>query len=78
MGREGGMGLTLYVWPRIAQATDNYHTAGGVLVVAATETQARAMAMAQGAMIAPTEHPTLVRSVEGPEGVVIFPDAGCC
>lgn len=78
MGREGGLGLTLYVWPRIRQATNNYHTAGGVLVVAPTEERARIMAAMQGAVIDTTEHPTIVRSVEGPEGVVIFPDAGCC
>ncbi len=72
--------MKVFVWERIEQATNNYHTEGGVVVFADTEERAREMAnLRNGCSIAPSEKPDDVRDVAGGnEAVWIMPDAGCC
>lgn len=69
--------MKVFIWTRVEEATQNYHSEGGVVVFADTEVRARALASAERACIAEDEHPE-VRDASGPEAVYIFPDAGCC
>ncbi len=72
--------MKVFVWVNIGQASDNYHSRGGVVVFAETEQRAREIACAQdGCEIAKDEMPDDVRDVVGgDEAVYIMPDAGCC
>lgn len=72
--------MKVFVWERIDNATDNYHSEGGLVVFAETEDRARELANAQsGCELKPEEAPDEVRDVEGgEEKVFVMPDAGCC
>ncbi len=72
--------MKVFVWRRIGQATNNYHSEGGVVVFAKSEKRAREIANAvDGCCIEDSEAPNDVRDVtDGKEAVYIMPDAGCC
>lgn len=71
--------MNVYVWRRIKEATYNYHSEGGVVVFAESQTRAIELAKDAGAHIQEDEKPNEVRSVgQGEEAVYIMPDAGCC
>ena len=72
--------MKVFVWKRIGNATDNYHSEGGLVVFAETEERARELANAEiGCALKPEEVPADVRDVAGgEEKVFIMPDAGCC
>jgi hypothetical protein len=72
--------MKVFIWHRIDQCSDNYHTEGGVVVFAADEARARELANArEGCEIKPKEVPSEVRECDGDdERVFIMPDAGCC
>lgn len=74
--------MKVFVWSRIEQATDNYHSEGGVVVFAESEQQARELANAvEGCFIEADELPDEVRELfcdSTDPRVFIFPDAGCC
>lgn len=71
--------MKVFVWQRVSQATGSYHTEGGVVVFAADENRARALANAQeGCAIAADEMPDDVRESSGVERVFIMKDVGCC
>lgn len=72
--------MNVFIWQQVEQCSLNYHAEGGVVVFAATEERARALANAvEGCAIRADELPTEVRGVNaGDERVFIFPDAGCC
>jgi hypothetical protein len=72
--------MKVFVWKRIDEATDNYHTEGGVVVFA--ESLERAMELANaiaGCSIKESEKPDEIRNVDGDsEAVYIMRDTGCC
>lgn len=72
--------MKVFIWDRVNQCTDNFHSDGGVVVFADSEERARELANAiNGCCIKSDEFPDDVRDVaDGPERVFIFPDAGCC
>ncbi len=77
--------MKVFVWERVGECSDNYHSEGGVVVFAATEERARKLANTRkGCNILPDEKPDEVRwvldgdDVDGVEAVYIMPDAGCC
>ena len=72
--------MKVFLWDRIAEATDNYHSAGGLVVFADTEERARELANAErGCKLQADELPDDVREViGGVECVYIMPNAGCC
>lgn len=72
--------MNVYVWEEIQEATDNYHSEGGVVVFADTLVEARSLAEAMGVRFHPDEfQPDEVRSCGGEEKkVFLFPNAGCC
>lgn len=72
--------MQVFVWQRIENATNNYHSAGGLVVFAETEERARELANAEsGCNLLADEVPDDVRDVAGgDEKVFIMPDAGCC
>jgi hypothetical protein len=73
------MKMKVFVWHRVGTCSDNYHSAGGVVVFAASEERARDLANAcDGCAIDPDEKPDEVRNTSGKERVFIMPDAGCC
>jgi hypothetical protein len=72
--------MKVFIWESVSQATENYHSSGGVTVFAKSEKRARELANAKdGCLIAEAEKPDYVRAVSGEEEkVFIFPNAGCC
>jgi hypothetical protein len=73
--------MRVYIWERIQELTDNYHSDGGLVVVAANLQRAIELAEAEGVTFSdketiPTINYSVVADVE--EKVFIFPDAGCC
>lgn len=86
--------MKLFRWQRVDEATDNYHTNGGVVVIAENEERAREMAAAHSAHLRIRSGPTsvgwsnkpldredpeeVVEIGDAPERVWVFPDAGCC
>ena len=72
--------MKVFIWNRVNQCSDNYHSEGGVVVFAENENRARELAnMQDGCDIQPYEMPDDVRRVtSGKEAVYIMPDAGCC
>lgn len=71
--------MNVFVWKRIKNCSDNYHSEGGVVVFAETLNRAKALAAAEGCTFADGEEPDEVRAVAGgEEKVFIMPDAGCC
>ena len=72
--------MKIFIWKRVGQCSYNYHTEGGVTVIAETEERARELANElEYCDILPEEIPDLVANVDYMnEKVFIFPDAGCC
>lgn len=70
--------MRLYIWERIIKATENYHSEGALVVIAADESRARALARDKVEALRDDERPDHVREADGPEQVWVFPDAGCC
>lgn len=84
--------MNVYIWERISLCSGNYHTEGGVVVIANTEEEARELfakhpSLYQGNYLEPAEY-TYIQEGETPvvypllgwheQKVFIFPDAGCC
>ena len=72
--------MKIFIWERVGQCSGNYHSEGGVNVIAENEERARELANElEYCNILPEEIPDLVADVDYPsEKVFIFPDAGCC
>ena len=72
--------MNLYVWKNVEKVSGNYHDEGGIMVIADTLDAARELikASAPEGCGAVTEEPDPVRKCDGPETVLVFPDAGCC
>ena len=71
--------MKVFVWKRVQQTTDNYHSEGGLVVFSDSIERARQMAnKAAGVLLRDDEHPDEVRECEGGEAIYIMPDAGCC
>jgi len=75
--------MKLYIWHRADRATANYHDEGGVIAIAESLERARELIKPNTGKdeqdcSALTQVPDLVRECEGPEGVFVHPDAGCC
>lgn len=71
--------MKVFIWQRVDKCTDNYHSEGGVVAVAASEEAARVAANTEpGCAIREDEHPDAVYDVgDGvPEAVYFMPDAG--
>lgn len=73
--------MKIFIWERVENATSNYHSGGGVVVVAETLEQAMSMAEEHGVRFG-DEYDTapiaLELSDEQEPRVFVFPDAGCC
>jgi hypothetical protein len=71
--------MKVFVWSRVRQCSDSYHSEGGVVVFAENEVRARELANCEpGCEILESEQPDDVREVVGGEETVyIMPDAGC-
>lgn len=77
--------MKVFIWQRIQELTDNYHSDGGLVVVAANLQRAVELAEAEGVKFSKEEDydeltPTNVYNTDDSteEKVFIFPDAGCC
>lgn len=75
--------MKLFIWHRVDNATDNYHSEGGVAVIADSLERAREILKPRTGKNdreceALTTEPDVVRECEGPDAVFVFPDAGCC
>jgi hypothetical protein len=82
--------VNVYFWENVTKLTDNYHSSGGVVIVAASLEAARDMlrdyhirdtySELVGACSAYVDEPDRVIPVgetEKPE-LFVFPDSGCC
>lgn len=80
--------MNLYVWNYLNEMSSNYHSEGGVVVIAETVEQARELFLKDyspnsdnktGQSDIITTEPTLVCGVDATEPHVFeFPNAGCC
>ena len=80
--------MKIFIWKRIKEATDHYHTEGGVVVIAKSENSARHLAnnwiseesYNGNCKIYDGEQPDLILDCVGDidPTVFVFPDAGCC
>lgn len=72
--------MKVFVWHRVNQCSESYHSEGGIVVFA--DSLERAIELAQSApecVIAADEKPDEIREVVGgDERLFIMPDAGCC
>jgi hypothetical protein len=73
--------MKVFVWERLEHATNNYHSEGGVIVVAETVERAKELAQEQGVTFG-NQYDTEVIEYElvgsHEEKVIVFPDSGCC
>jgi len=71
--------MNVYIWDNIDGLTSNYHSDGGLVIVASTIEAAQVQATAEGLPTLP--NPTRVLKCaskkEDPQ-VFVFPNAGCC
>lgn len=73
--------MKVFVWQYINQLTDNYHSDGGLVVVAKDLERAHELARNEGVEFSEGElTPTIEYNTDdsAEEKVFIFPDAGCC
>jgi hypothetical protein len=76
--------MKVFIWERIEKLTDNYHSDGGLVVVAANLQRAVELAEAEGVEFSKGDYDELTPSNvyntddSAKEKVFIFPDAGCC
>jgi hypothetical protein len=76
--------MKVFIWEHIQKLTDNYHSDGGLVVVAANLQRAIELAEAEGVEFSKGDYdeltPTNVYNTDdsADEKVFIFPDAGCC
>lgn len=71
--------MKVFVWDNVSHLTQECHSGGGLIVFAETLERARELAMAEGVIFDPLEHPIDIRPVScGGEKVYIMPDQGCC
>lgn len=84
--------MNLYIWDRVENATNSYHSEGGIAVIAESLDRARELIAENtkqrewdedesrpSICEALKTEPNLIREgCSGPEHISIFPDAGCC
>jgi hypothetical protein len=73
--------MKLFIWNRADGATERYHDKGGVVAIADNLERARVLISqltGTNGCTALTEAPDVERNCDGPEYVVVHPDAGCC
>jgi hypothetical protein len=76
--------MKVFIWERIQKLTDNYHSDGGLVVVAANLQRAVELAEAEEVEFSKGDYDELTPSNvyntddSAEEKVFIFPDAGCC
>ena len=70
----------IFIWKRIVRATDNYHTEGGLAVIAETLGDAIKLAEKEGAYVKlPDELPDYTAYIDtNATKCFVFKDAGCC
>ena len=68
----------VFIWSYVDNLTDNYHSGGGLVVIADNLEDAKILAMEKGVKF-DDEIPTVYELKDIVEDkVYIFPDAGCC
>lgn len=72
--------MKVFIWSHLSQVSDNYHSGGGVVVIAESLEEAISMANSEpGCCIGHQDKPScVVECLEGEKQVFIFPNAGCC
>jgi hypothetical protein len=75
--------MRAYVWTSADPVTDNWHSDGGLLIVAESLAKARAAwsEHVDGRLdseAAVSEKPDHSWPIEAPPTVLVFPDSGCC
>lgn len=76
--------MKLFIWNNVDPITSNWHSGGGIAVIAETLERAREIInekthdLEHAPCSALTDEPDLVRECEGPEIIMLFQDAGCC
>jgi hypothetical protein len=73
--------MNVYIWEMADEVSGNYHSGGGLLVVATSEFRARELANSTGNIKLGEDEKVdvVIPSFETEEErVIVFPDAGCC
>lgn len=74
--------MKVFIWDYVEKLTDNYHSDGGLVVIADNEQDARIIAMERGVVFKGDEELKTYKLDDTHLGmeneVFIFPNAGCC
>ena len=85
--------MNVYIWKHTAGVTTNWHSGGGLLIVAASLDRARALWVERNdapniadwerlsdpsLAVKPDPDHSLPTAPDASELVIVFPDAGCC
>ena len=72
--------MYIFIWKKVDQCSNNYHSTGGVVVIAEDQQKARELANQQtGCSIRDDEIPDYCCEIVTQQArVFIFPNAGCC
>jgi hypothetical protein len=71
--------MNVYIWRDATTVSTSYHEGGGLVVIAASEEAARALANAEhGVVLDAAEMPDAVFPCNAEPQVFVFPNAGCC
>jgi hypothetical protein len=74
--------MKIWIWERIDQVSDNWHSGGGLMVIAHDEAEAWALISAERHVEVTEDEWSTARVFElmgtPTPDVIVFPDAGCC
>lgn len=72
--------MYIFVWEWIENLTDNYHSGGGLTVVAENLDRAKVIACKEGVSFSKKDSDPVAYALADTheEKVFVFPDAGCC
>lgn len=71
--------MKIFIWERLENVSDNWHREGGLVIVAETLDEAKAL-VANNEYIKIDKAPDYVYEIskEATKRFIVFPDSGCC
>jgi len=70
--------MKIFIWEYVEELTDQYHSDGGLVIIAQDEERARQLAAERDVKFRDDEVPVSYDITAEKEKVYIFPDNGCC
>ena len=71
--------MKIFIWENINKLTDNWHSEGGLVVIAQSLLRAKKLAQEKGVIFGKKNDKLIsYQIIAKEEKVFIFPNAGCC